>query len=235
VSKLSIIKPEIGKPDATEDVKIVNALAVIEAWGNGEIDSTNLKGEGVESSAVKTGAITEAKLSVAVQLLLNAKTAGGETKKSIIATEQSRENAAYGLLATPDEVTVVLPENGLILIGYQASWKSSANEAGAAALFIGANQLKRATASSSPAVQEVKTPKGAIEFSPLATGAGGLASLGEGYTGDVTTGQIVGTQESYGLCAVFAAAATYKVSVQFKASSGKVTVKNRKLWALVIA
>ena len=29
---------------------------------------------------------------------------------------------------------------------------------------------------------------------------------------------------------VFAAAGTYDISVQFKASSGSVTVKNRKLW-----
>src|SRR4051812_26149246 len=45
---------------------------------------------------------------------------------SIIATEESRTNVAYGKLPTPDQVSgVVLPPNGLIVVVYQALWKSS--------------------------------------------------------------------------------------------------------------
>ncbi len=58
----------------------------------------------------------------------------------------------------------------------------------------------------------------------------------ESYLGDVTTGQIVGAR-TYGarFLTIFAAAGTYKVSVQFKVATGKVTVKERKLWAWVVA
>jgi hypothetical protein len=74
------------------------------------------------------------------------------------------------------------------------------------------------------------------------------------YTGDVTTGQAVGiagvahlnlanagtiTMGSGawgGPCYIFGlAAGAYKISVQFKASSGKVTAKKRRLLALAYA
>jgi hypothetical protein len=57
------------------------------------------------------------------------------------------------------------------------------------------------------------------------------------YTGDVTTGQIVGTVSAAGLggpCYFFAAAGTYTISIQVKASSASVTIKNRKLWVWTI-
>jgi hypothetical protein len=83
---------------------------------------------------------------------------------------------------------------------------------------------------------------------------------GATFSGDVTTGQTVGVFSAQipppapsspgnesnaielngspgsgyniptGICSVFAAAGTYAVSVQFLASSGTVTVKNRRLW-----
>jgi surface-anchored protein len=37
-----------------------------------------------------------------------------------------------------------------------------------------------------------------------------------------------------GVCWIFAAAGTYKITVQFKASSGNVKVKERNLWAWII-
>ncbi len=178
------------------------------------------------------------------------------SSKSIIATEQSRENTAYGTLTTPDEVTVMLPENGLISVGYQATWKESVEKAARAALFLGSNQVSIATGSpgSEALPQAAQTrAKEAERFFPLATAGTGLASLHPlgGYAGDVTTGQILGflgesAQEAGGspyetvtgaggICHIFAAAGTYKLSIRFKASSGKVTVKNRKLWASVIA
>jgi hypothetical protein len=45
--------------------------------------------------------------------------------------------------------------------------------------------------------------------------------VGQEYTADYGPG---------GVCYVFAAAGTYDVSVQFKASSGSITAKSRKLW-----
>lgn len=99
---------------------------------------------------------------------------------------------------------------------------------------------------------------------PLFTCSAGLGSLQPNSSGaggnDVTTGQIVGAvtdalsggQGSMhmvlggthlctlggilaGPCYIFAAAGTYTVSIQFKASSGSVTASNRKLWVQALS
>lgn len=176
--------------------------------------------------------------------------AGAVSQKSIIAAEQERVNAAFGTLPTPDEVIVTLPENGLIAVAYQAQWASTqiSGEAGKAALFLGANQLKIQTQDNTgPVVQEASTHNapGSI-FQALSTGPLGLAtgpSVASSVNADVTTGQILGWQTvSYpaagqpgSFVLIFAAAGTYKISVQFKATSGGVKAKNRKLWAWVVA
>jgi hypothetical protein len=151
--------------------------------------------------------------------------------KSIIAATESRTNTAYGTLTTPDKVTVTLPTDGLIKVAYQATWQQSVDGAASAAIFIGANQLK-VSGSGSVATQAASF-SGAAADAPLGSQPAGLLSTtaGAGYPGDVTTGQVVGIGvASPGPCLIFAAAGTYDVSVQFKASSGSVTVKNRKLW-----
>jgi len=176
-----------------------------------------------------------------------------------ISTTESRTNAAYGLLTTPDKVTVTLATNGLIVVAYQALWQESAAGAGRAAIFLGANQLKTGVANSAPLTQAASLGSGTEQVgvdAHLVTCSFGLfseflASASPGASADVTTGQalgavgtsgtsnvmmeIGGSQRAFsdlggGYCKLFAAAGTYDVSVQFKASSGSVTVKNRKLW-----
>lgn len=154
--------------------------------------------------------------------------------KSIIAQSEARTNTAYGLMTTPDRVSgIVLPTDGLICIGYQATWFESVIGAARAAIFIGATQLKIATNGTAPAVQEAGPRTG------LATTANALHTFHDGlthidsnnsYGGDVTTGQVIGGAIGGGVCYVFAAAGTYDISVQFKASSGSVTALARKLW-----
>lgn len=174
--------------------------------------------------------------------------ASGEVRrgKSIIATEEARTNVAYGTLTTPDQVqNVVLPTDGLIAIAYQAMWKESVDDAATAGIFIGANQLQIGGGNSaSPFVQEAAVQASVPNvYKLLCTGGRGLvsaeATLGAtAYTGHVTTGQVVGVKDGGGaadtgdggVCYAFAAAGTYTVSVQFKASSGSVTAKERKLW-----
>jgi hypothetical protein len=186
------------------------------------------------------------------------------TKKAIIAAEESRTNTAYGTLTAPDQVTLTLQTNGLIVILYQASWAESVAGAARAAIFIGANQLKLATGNANPETQAAYTGGGgANTFRTLASGSAGLWSAsGNAYAGDVTTGEIVGLGNSIsggpanqmnaevggttvatsaeitgnmGPLYVFAAAGAYNVSVQFKASSGSVSAKNRKLWAWALS
>lgn len=179
------------------------------------------------------------------------------SNKAIIAAEQSRENTAFGVLATPDEVTVVLPGNGLIAVAYQAVWEGSVGGNGEAAIFVGGTQLKVAHPGQ-PSVQGALTSSFAPKaLASLCTCGLGLASINSNYTSDVTTGQVIGVAggkgeeeevnctiagnvhslapAAGGPCYVFAAAGTYKITVQFRAITGKVTVKNRKLWAWVVA
>lgn len=146
-----------------------------------------------------------------------------------IATEQTRESTSFGALTTADEITgVVLPENGLIQIGYVAKVKSSVAAAGRTAVFLSANQLKD---TGSAAVVESST--GGTGFNTVSTVSTGLTTL-EGTAAFVTTGQPVATQVNGGLLTVFAAAGTYAISVQFRATSGNITAKERKLWVAVM-
>jgi len=179
-----------------------------------------------------------------------------------IAAVESRTNTAYGTLTTPDQVNqLVVPANALVEVFYQATWQEAVAQAGRAAIFIGANQLKVATESGNTAVtQAATTGSGGSSSQDKALGSCsiGLVSSGGDYsTGDVNTGQVVGfaTQAATtaiefagafsratpaaavamaGPCSIFGLpAGTYDISVQFKASSGSVTAKNRKLWVRV--
>lgn len=242
MTELAYPLPEIGEPSLAADPRTLEALINIKAWAQGQIDSTNLKALGVAQANLAAESVSEAKLTKEVAELLNNKTAGGETKKSIIATEQSRENAAFGTLATPDEVTVTMPTNGLIAVNYEATWKPSVEATIKAGLFLGATQVKRisetgllAPVESAPLVVTAKVGNWGV----LTTRGNGSTGFEEGlvtsdfsvsYGGGVTTGQLIGSQ-----LLIQAAAGSYKLTVQFSASTGKVTVKNRKLWALAIA
>jgi hypothetical protein len=156
--------------------------------------------------------------------------------KSIIATEQERTNTSLGLLTTPDEVTIVLPENGLIAVAYQALWEQSVSGAGRALLFLGENAVK-ITNGTGPATPSSATFTGASgEFTPLATSPLGLVSInassGKAYE---TTGTFVGIEgKTGGPCYIFAAAGSYKVSVRFSSTSGSIKAKERKLWAWAV-
>jgi hypothetical protein len=96
MSILSLIKPIVGKPDATEDVKINNALTAIETWANGSIGTSNLE--------TKAG-ITEEQLASAVRVLLNSKTGG----LGIFSYASNVEAKSGELLRVTATATVILP------------------------------------------------------------------------------------------------------------------------------
>lgn len=164
---------------------------------------------------------------------------------SVIATTGTRTNVAFGALSdAADQVSgIVLPTTGLIMVAYQATWQNTVASAGRAAIFIGANQLKVATVGSgSPAVQQAVGPASINSDSPLASFPVGLNSTDStSYAGDVTTGQAVGIAGTTASganqgasCLISAAAGTYTVSVQFAATSGTVTAKNRRLYVWTV-
>lgn len=145
----------------------------------------------------------------------------------------------YTTMPTPDQIPgIVLPANGLVQVWYQATWQESVNGAANAALFLGGNQVAVATNTGAPVSQQASISGGnAGKNAPLTSYWGGLTGFVDAatqYSGDVTTGQVVGASgggvDRGGSCFIFAAAGTYTISVQFKASSGTVTASNRKLW-----
>lgn len=252
----------VNGEDATEDI-FNDPWDALETFLNvTKLDGVNLQ----------NGIITPAMLTTALQQLIGA---NGGRGKSIIAGEGTRTNVAYGALDAgaapgPDSVTgVVVPANGIMRIGFRASWKESVENAARAAIFIGSNQLKIAQPNvANPAVQEAGI---GVQGSPGDTAGTyrllhshpvGLVALNgdTAYAGDVATGQGFasagyGDTSTYyvggslfildesisdaSLPAIGAGgfvevhglpAASYDVSVQFKASSGTVSVKERKLW-----
>jgi hypothetical protein len=230
----TLVYPTTLVAGANENVNDLNSnLNAITAVVNGAIDSSNIANAGVSANNLSTA--------VAQQLGVTnvANTGRG---KSIIAATESRTNVAYGTMTTPDQVTgIVLPTDGLIFIAFQGTWQNSVASAAGAAIFLGANEVKASTTGFAAPQTLINTGVG-----PTGTGSdaslssfplGLISSNSTSYSGDVTTGQIVGIYGTThlavaegGPCAIFAAAGTYTVSVQFKASSGSVTVKNRKLW-----
>lgn len=214
----------IGSPNTSQDPKIKENFETLSGLLGG---SNKITGTGIEAAA-EIGA---------GQLAASAKPFDWYTPK-IIATEQTRENTSFGTLTTADEIaSVVLPENGVMLVSYDATVKSSVSGAGRVALFLGANQLKSDQAGTAPAVQEAEV--GGTNFRHLVSGQLGLSVASTAtWGGNVTTGQIMGlggvTPFSGGLMAIFAAAGTYAVSAQYKATSGSVTAKERKLWVAVL-
>lgn len=224
MSVLNLILPTVGQPDSTEDPKINTALTAVQAWANGNIDSSNLSLGTLQSAAVNQASQT---------------VKGG----SVVSTSQATSSAAYTTLGTPDQVAnVQLNTPGILAIWYHATWQESVNNAARAAIFLNSNQLKAENEGSSanPTVQETAlnasngpnvpvilctTPLGLV--CPV---GGGVANA---YGGDVSTGQILGSLangKGGGPLFAFAAGGAYTVSVEFKTSSGTVTVSNRRLY-----
>lgn len=198
--------PAEGSPNTTEDPKIKAAIKAYNESLNSENDVTY---EGIAKGNL-----------------------GRLYAPTVIATEESRTNTAFATLTTADEVkSVVLPENGLIQIGYRALIKSSVSAAGRAAIFIGANQLK-----TEAGVQESISV--GTTFHKHYTFAGGIGRGAEEAASFSTTGEAIAVVEGGffygGLATIFAAAGTYNISVQYRATSGSVTAKERKLWVGVL-
>lgn len=186
---------------------------------NGGIDATNLTAATAANLGLTRGATSS-------------------RGKSIIATVESTASTTYTTLATPDKVTVTLPTDGLLFVAYHATWAATVDLAGYAAIFVGASQLTGAYATSAPVPQEaIYHPAVATQNVPLYTCEGGLyGGLQTGGWSDVSSGQLLGgmadaTVKVGGAPAtIFLAAGTYDITVQFKASSGSVNARNRKMW-----
>jgi hypothetical protein len=208
-------------PNLFSDV-VENDEAILDVL-NGDVSAINLAPNAVETEKIKDEAVTASKLAKGVGAIK------WYTPK-VIATEESRESASFGTLTTADEIKeVVVGENGLIEIDYMALVKSSVAGAGRIAFFIGSNQLKRPF-EGAPADSETSTV--GTSFQTIVSGSVSPRTL-EFASSYVTTGMALGGTLTVpgGPCKVFGLpAGTYTVSVRYKATSGSVTAKERKLW-----
>lgn len=137
----------------------------------------------------------------------------------IIATEQTRENTNFGFLATEDKIeNVVLNSNGLIVISYSALFRSSIANAGRMGIFLGNNQI----------LMDGIALEGATN-STFSTAIRTANSIG-GLVKESVAGVYPTTGYGTGRIEVFAAAGTYTIGVKYKATSGSVSVSERKLW-----
>lgn len=175
-----------------------------------------------------------------IERRLSALERGGSYRALDIPAEESTTSTSYTTLATPDSVSVALPAQRMIAVGYNAEWKESVLSAARASVFLGGNQL-RGRGGGFP---ETSIGIGAGTYQALGTQPTGLTcvdSLEDGSgtvvynspASPITTGQVVGGAVRFaGICFIHAPAGAYDVSIRYKASSGTVTVKERKLWVL---
>lgn len=185
-----------------------------------------VKGEPLGSSDAKLkGSIIT--LRDALNAVLNAENKvpilGTWYSPKIIAAEETRESTSYGTMSTADEITgVVLPANGIIRIRYAAIVKGTVPTAARVGLFLNSTQIGNGT-------ESIEVFPNETSFTFITTG-GGPAGLVRGVAGSTfpATGVAMVPID------VFAAAGTYSVSARFKASSGSVTAKERKLFVEVL-
>lgn len=208
MTKLTL--PRINQTGTNEWADVESNDVAIREVINGELDNENLKAN---------AGITAEKLAASAKPVT-------WYPPTVIPTEESRSFTGYGTLATADEIKeVVVPSNGLIALGYRAKVKSSVAGAAAAAVFLGANQIKSLIGG------ETGAGASGTNFVQFATSSNGLESYAESSTPDTTTtGQVV----TVGLTYISVAAGTYNVNVKFKAASGSVTAKERRMWVLVL-
>lgn len=205
-----IILPKTSQTGANEWADVEDNDKAIRDVVNGELENDNLSG---------AAGITRANLAAL------AKPVRWYTP-TIIPTEQSRTNTAFGLLETPDEVEeVVLPSGGLIIVLYRARVKSSGDSDGLVGLFLNDTQVRNQHNEANVQYQT----QGTI-YDRVTTARQGMEGANESGSSDATTGQVMGG----GFVQLFADPGTYDVSFRFRATSGSVTASERRLFVGVL-
>ncbi len=168
--------------------------------------------------------------------------------KSIINTEEVRTNVAYGLMTTPDQVTgIVVEQDGHLVVNYQALAKTSVVNAGAVEIIINSFPMEYMSDLGAPAViaNAYYPDANGAGFGQIANDydwlftnpqvAGGFGEPLGMYTNNiVSTGQATDRVTGHALLGgqdikLDVDPGVHTVSVQYKSTSGSVTVKNRKL------
>jgi len=201
----NIVYPKLNQTGVNEWADVEDDLLAVSTVVNGSLTNDNLSG---------AAAITRSNLAAAAKPLL-------WYTPTIIATEESRTSASYGLLATPDEVSeVVVPEGALVLVSYIALARQET------AGNVNANIFFGSTAVTGPeALEEEGGGHASTNFRAVFTdGPLGLRFGGQTVNNVPSTGFLMGVSEFY------VAPGTYSVSIRWKTSAGKALVKQRRLY-----
>jgi hypothetical protein len=154
------------------------------------------------------------------------------TAKSLIATEESRSNASYGTLTTPDTVSLTVPSTDcLILVSYVCDIKESTQNTARITYVVG-NAGNFARLPANPG-----TTLTANTYGGFFTGIiGGSATAGD--PPGVWTTTVPSADPSIPITQIVyspIATGTWTFDVRFATTSGAtVTVKNRKLRARLV-
>lgn len=224
---MGIINPDLptpGDPRGHEETDMRNALAALLTEFNG----------GIENANVANNTLAADKLVSALREALGLNSTGVVRRgKSIAATEHTRASTSYGPLsgtsgvdATDEVRDVVLPTDGLIFVHYTALAKSSALNAGRAALFLNDAVVVRPIGTGGFADSEAVFGSTANDYDFLTSipnsgllTIGGAGNQGRGTSPLLADGPVL----------IEAAAGTYDVAVRWRATSGSVTAKERNL------
>jgi hypothetical protein len=248
MGQISLQIPQAGQFFSTEGAKVATDLTTIQTWANGNVDSSNVANSLAASAAVNTGTQT-------VKGAVNIATS--ESRTNIAYGTLTTPDQVTGIVLPSNGLIAVWYQ-----AMWQCS-VAVANTA-QAAIFVGSNQLQvQDSITNGPSAQSARLGSGAANVNqalfslPIGLASNANASA---TAGDITTGQAVGfgattgggsagfftgngansgsiaaSSASGGPCWIFAAAGTYTISVQFKASSGSVTASNRKLWVQALS
>lgn len=107
MTKLTLIKPEVGGKNTTEEPKVGNAFTAIEQVVNGELDSSNIKNESLE----------EVDFAAAVKTLLAQKVSGLTIRTSTISTTAANGELIEMLTNSGNTVTLPSPTTVGLTVG----------------------------------------------------------------------------------------------------------------------
>ena len=164
--------------------------------------------------------------------------------KSVIDTEQTTSSTTYATLATPDEVTLTLPEDGILYVTYRALWKYSdvENTESCIAIFVDEDQVLEPSFNGDPpeptfgCVGPTQDPGNEMFYTPVWSLVNASFSDGINLTADSVDGTapqaIESSSEEPPTAMITAPAGTHTISIRYKAGVGTetVSVKERKLW-----
>lgn len=146
-----IVYPTTLVNDTEADAdQVMELFDAITAQVNGSIEGAgtspgeeNIPADTITDRELAPNAVTANKLADSLGSQLGVSDADTIRRgKSVIATQESRTNSAFGYMPTQDRVqNIVLPTDGILRVIYQAAWWSTDAGAAQAAIFLNGTQL----------------------------------------------------------------------------------------------